>query len=164
VRGRHVAPTVTAWVVPGSEQVRLQAQAEGLDRVFLDSGFEWRAPGCSLCVAAQLAGPVADWRTLHNPGLPLFVMVAPPADYVDLNGARDITRPHTKNVDACRCGGSGDRPTVRLMSVSGDVRRDESRFSKNGEFQGCATHLLIATCNHQRMPPHQAHTKPTNLH
>ena len=40
-----------ALVVPGSEQVARQAEAEGLDRVFTAAGFEWRAPGCSLCVA-----------------------------------------------------------------------------------------------------------------
>ena len=52
-RGRKVAEHVTAWVVPGSEQVKRDAEAEGLDRVFLDAGFEWRAPGCSMCVAAN---------------------------------------------------------------------------------------------------------------
>ncbi|QDQ80605.1 3-isopropylmalate dehydratase large subunit [Paraburkholderia megapolitana] len=52
-RGRHVAPGVRAWVVPGSEQVRRDAQAEGLDRIFLEAGFEWREPGCSMCVAAN---------------------------------------------------------------------------------------------------------------
>jgi 3-isopropylmalate/(R)-2-methylmalate dehydratase large subunit len=49
-RGRHVAPGVTAWVVPGSEQVKRDSEAEGLDK---DAGFEWRQPGCSLCVAAN---------------------------------------------------------------------------------------------------------------
>src|SRR3546814_3495862 len=44
---------VTAWVVPGSEAVRRAAEAEGLDRVFTDAGFQWREPGCSLCVAAN---------------------------------------------------------------------------------------------------------------
>jgi 3-isopropylmalate/(R)-2-methylmalate dehydratase large subunit len=52
-RGRHVAPGVTAWVVPGSEQVKRDCEAEGLDRIFRDAGFEWREPGCSLCVAAN---------------------------------------------------------------------------------------------------------------
>lgn len=52
-RGRKVAPGVTAWVVPGSEQVKRAAEAEGLDTVFLDAGFSWREPGCSLCVAAN---------------------------------------------------------------------------------------------------------------
>ena len=52
-RGRHVAAGVTAWVVPGSERVKRDAEAEGLDRVFRDAGFVWREPGCSLCVAAN---------------------------------------------------------------------------------------------------------------
>ncbi len=52
VRGRRVAPTVKlALVVPGSGLVKAQAEKEGLDRVFRDSGFEWREPGCSMCLA-----------------------------------------------------------------------------------------------------------------
>ncbi len=50
VRGHTVAPGVTALVVPGSAPVRRQAEAEGLDRVFLDAGFEWRLAGCSMCL------------------------------------------------------------------------------------------------------------------
>ncbi|MBV6306742.1 3-isopropylmalate dehydratase large subunit [Candidimonas humi] len=59
VRGRHVARGVHAWVVPGSESVKREAQALGLDRVFVQAGFEWREPGCSMCVAAngEIAGP-----------------------------------------------------------------------------------------------------------
>jgi 3-isopropylmalate/(R)-2-methylmalate dehydratase large subunit len=51
VRGQHVAPHVKALVVPGSEAVRMAAEREGLDRVFLEAGFEWRAAGCSMCLA-----------------------------------------------------------------------------------------------------------------
>ena len=52
VRGRHVAKSVKlAMVVPGSGLVKRQAEQEGLDRVFRDSGFEWREPGCSMCLA-----------------------------------------------------------------------------------------------------------------
>jgi 3-isopropylmalate/(R)-2-methylmalate dehydratase large subunit len=52
VRGRTKAPGVTlALVVPGSGLVRQQAEREGLDRVFLEAGFEWREPGCSMCLA-----------------------------------------------------------------------------------------------------------------
>lgn len=51
VRGRKVAASVRAMVVPGSSEVRRQAEAEGLDRVFLDAGFEWRQSGCSMCLA-----------------------------------------------------------------------------------------------------------------
>jgi 3-isopropylmalate/(R)-2-methylmalate dehydratase large subunit len=49
--GRKVAGTVRAWVVPGSENVKRQAEAEGLDQVFKTAGFEWREPGCSMCLA-----------------------------------------------------------------------------------------------------------------
>jgi len=50
-KGRRVAPGIKAFVVPGSEQVAAAAEAEGLDRVFLAAGFEWREPGCSMCLA-----------------------------------------------------------------------------------------------------------------
>jgi 3-isopropylmalate/(R)-2-methylmalate dehydratase large subunit len=53
LRGRLVAPRVKAWVVPGSGAVRRQAEAEGLDRVFREAGFEWREPGCSVCSASN---------------------------------------------------------------------------------------------------------------
>ena len=49
-RGLKVAPTVRAMVVPGSGLVKEQAEAEGLDRVFIEAGFEWREPGCSMCL------------------------------------------------------------------------------------------------------------------
>jgi 3-isopropylmalate/(R)-2-methylmalate dehydratase large subunit len=52
-RGRKVAPSVRAWIVPGSETVKRDAMAEGLDTVFIDAGFEWREPGCSMCLAAN---------------------------------------------------------------------------------------------------------------
>ena len=51
LRGRKIAPNVTAIAVPGSGAVKRQAEAEGLDQIFLDAGFEWRDAGCSLCVA-----------------------------------------------------------------------------------------------------------------
>jgi 3-isopropylmalate/(R)-2-methylmalate dehydratase large subunit len=49
--GRHIKPGVRALVVPGSGLVKAQAEAEGLDRVFTSSGFDWRNPGCSMCLA-----------------------------------------------------------------------------------------------------------------
>lgn len=51
VKGRSVAPTVKAMVVPGSGLVKEQAEAEGLDAIFKAAGFEWREPGCSMCLA-----------------------------------------------------------------------------------------------------------------
>ncbi len=53
VAGRQVAAGVSAWVVPGSEQTRRDAEAEGLHLIFRAAGFEWRAPGCSMCLAAN---------------------------------------------------------------------------------------------------------------
>jgi 3-isopropylmalate/(R)-2-methylmalate dehydratase large subunit len=50
VRGKQVHPSVRAMVVPGSAQVKAQAEAEGLDRIFVDAGFEWRRAGCSMCL------------------------------------------------------------------------------------------------------------------
>ncbi|MAX15229.1 MULTISPECIES: 3-isopropylmalate dehydratase large subunit [Sphingobium] len=51
LKGRHVAPGIKhAMVVPGSGLVKAQAEAEGLDRIFLEAGFEWREPGCSACL------------------------------------------------------------------------------------------------------------------
>ncbi|MBX3478478.1 MAG: 3-isopropylmalate dehydratase large subunit [Brevundimonas sp.] len=52
LRGRRVAPGVRAICVPGSGAVKAQAEAEGLDRIFLEAGFEWREPGCSMCFFA----------------------------------------------------------------------------------------------------------------
>jgi 3-isopropylmalate/(R)-2-methylmalate dehydratase large subunit len=49
--GRTVNPKVTALVVPGSVQVKAQAEAEGLDKIFIAAGFQWREPGCSMCLA-----------------------------------------------------------------------------------------------------------------
>jgi len=51
LEGRKVAPGLRVLVVPGSQQVKLQAEAEGLDQVFREAGAEWREPGCSMCIA-----------------------------------------------------------------------------------------------------------------
>ena len=50
LKGKKIAPTLRMLVVPGSAKVRLQAEAEGLDKVFLDAGAEWRQAGCSMCL------------------------------------------------------------------------------------------------------------------
>jgi 3-isopropylmalate/(R)-2-methylmalate dehydratase large subunit len=50
VKGRKVAANVQAMVVPGSGLIKHQAEEEGLDRIFLEAGFEWREPGCSMCL------------------------------------------------------------------------------------------------------------------
>ena len=51
IDGKKVSDRVNAMVVPGSGLVKKQAEAEGLDKIFLDAGFEWRDPGCSMCLA-----------------------------------------------------------------------------------------------------------------
>ena len=61
LQGRRVAPGVRAVVVPGSSTVKREAEAEGLDRIFVDAGFEWRESGCSMCLYAggETFGPGA---------------------------------------------------------------------------------------------------------
>jgi len=51
LKGRKVNPNVRVMVVPGSQQIKQQAQAEGLDRVFKEAGADWREAGCSMCIA-----------------------------------------------------------------------------------------------------------------
>jgi 3-isopropylmalate/(R)-2-methylmalate dehydratase large subunit len=52
LNGKRIAPSVRkALVVPGSGLVKAQAESEGLDKIFLDAGMEWREPGCSMCLA-----------------------------------------------------------------------------------------------------------------
>ncbi len=51
VRGRHKAPGITAWLVPGSWKVDAQIREEGLDKILEEAGFEIRQPGCSACLA-----------------------------------------------------------------------------------------------------------------
>lgn len=51
VKGHHLAPGVSAMVVPGSGLVKSQAESEGLDKILISAGFEWREPGCSMCIA-----------------------------------------------------------------------------------------------------------------
>jgi 3-isopropylmalate/(R)-2-methylmalate dehydratase large subunit len=50
VLGKSIAPGISAIVVPGSKEVKRQAESEGLDKIFINSGFEWRLPGCSMCL------------------------------------------------------------------------------------------------------------------
>ena len=50
VKGKKVAEKIGAMIVPGSTQVKKQAEEEGLDKIFIDAGFEWREPGCSMCL------------------------------------------------------------------------------------------------------------------
>ena len=51
LKDRKVSPNVRVMVVPGSQQIKRQAEAEGLDQIFRAAGAEWREPGCSMCIA-----------------------------------------------------------------------------------------------------------------
>jgi len=66
--GRRVAPHVRAWVVAGSQSIKREAEAEGLDRIFLDAGFEWREPGCALCAGSngEFIGPLERCVSTSN--------------------------------------------------------------------------------------------------
>jgi 3-isopropylmalate/(R)-2-methylmalate dehydratase large subunit len=68
VKGRKVAPHVKAWVVPGSQRVKREAEDLGLHEVFRAAGFEWRDPGCSMCVGAngELVEPLARCVSTSN--------------------------------------------------------------------------------------------------
>jgi 3-isopropylmalate/(R)-2-methylmalate dehydratase large subunit len=66
LRGKHVAPGVTALAVPGSRAVKRAAEAEGLDTVFIDAGFEWRDSGCSLCFYAGGEGFTPGSRVISS--------------------------------------------------------------------------------------------------
>lgn len=66
VAGRRIAPGLKALVVPGSSAVRRAAEAEGLDRIFTDAGFEWRMSGCSLCFYAGGEGFAPGSRVISS--------------------------------------------------------------------------------------------------
>ena len=69
VKGRKVAASIKqALVVPGSGEVKLQAEAEGLDSIFTEAGMEWREPGCSMCLAmnADKLGPGEHCASTSN--------------------------------------------------------------------------------------------------
>src|SRR5262249_52081848 len=68
VHGRRVHPNVRAMVVPGSARVKLEAEAEGLDRVFTQAGFEWRDAGGSMCLGMKpdILQPGERWASTSN--------------------------------------------------------------------------------------------------
>jgi|TARA_B110000971_G_scaffold199934_1_gene217574 3-isopropylmalate/(R)-2-methylmalate dehydratase large subunit len=66
LKGRKVSANVRAICVPGSTQVKLAAENEGLDRIFLDAGFEWRESGCSMCFYAGGEGFISGERVITS--------------------------------------------------------------------------------------------------
>ena len=104
-RGRKVAPGVRAWIVPGSETVKRDAVAEGLDRIFIDAGFEWREPGCSMCLAANGETVAPGQRSVSTSN----------RNFVGRQGPR--ARTHLASPATCR--GRGDRRRHRRRTNDG---------------------------------------------
>ncbi|QGZ93620.1 3-isopropylmalate dehydratase large subunit [Terricaulis silvestris] len=111
LRGRQVKPGVRMLVVPGSEAVKRQAEAEGLDRVFIDAGAEWRLPGCSMCIAmngdfvgpGQLAVSTSNRNFEGRQGKGARTILASPATAAASAIAGALTDPRTyarESVDA----------------------------------------------------------------
>ena len=99
VEGRHINGNLTAMVVPGSGLVKEQAEAEGLDRIFKAAGFEWREPGCSMCLAMN-ADKLAAGGALRLDLEPQF------------RGPAGLQGPHAPRL-ARHGGGGGDRRALR---------------------------------------------------
>jgi 3-isopropylmalate/(R)-2-methylmalate dehydratase large subunit len=106
-RGYKVAKHVSAWVVPGSFGVKRAAEAEGLHEVFLEAGFEWREPGCSLCVGAngEMVEPEARCVSTSN------------RNFVGRQGPR--ARTHLASpATAAACAVAGEIADVRVVLYS----------------------------------------------
>ncbi len=113
IAGKRVREGVNAMVVPGSGLVKEQAEAEGLDKIFLAAGFEWREPGCSMCLAMN------DDRL--KPGRALRLDLEP-----QFRGPAGLQGPHPSGL-AGNGGGGGDRRPFRRhqgveLSRDGSVR------------------------------------------
>ncbi len=119
VRGHHVAPHVRALVVPGSQPVRLAAEREGLDRIFIDAGFDWRGAGCSMCLAMN-PGQARRTRNLRLVVEPQFQGAA---------GQPDRTHAADEPGDG---GGGGDRG--RSGGRAGD--RSHGRLRRSADIAG----------------------------
>ena len=100
--GRKVSGHVNALVVPGSGLVKEQAEAEGLDKIFLAAGFEWREPGCSMCLAMN-PDRLAPGRTLRLDLEPQF------------RRPSGLQRPHPSRLPR-HGGGGGDRRAFRRFA------------------------------------------------
>ena len=97
--GKTVNASVYAMIVPGSGLVKEQAEAEGLDKIFKAAGFDWREPGCSMCLAMN-PDKLAAGRALRLDLEP------------QLRGPPGLSRPHASGV-AGDGGGGGDRRAIR---------------------------------------------------
>jgi len=101
LRGRHVHPRVRMLVVPGSEQVKREAEREGIDRIVRAAGAEWREPGCSMCIAmngdlvgaGQLAVSTSNRNFEGRQGKGARTVLASPATAAACAVAGEITDP-----------------------------------------------------------------------
>jgi len=101
LRGRHVHPRVRMLVVPGSEQVKREAEREGIDRIVREAGAEWREPGCSMCIAmngdlvgaGQLAVSTSNRNFEGRQGKGARTVLASPATAAACAVAGEITDP-----------------------------------------------------------------------
>ena len=151
--GRHVAPHVRALVVPGSQAVRLAAEREGLDRVFIEAGFDWRGAGCSMCLAMNpdelegreicasssnrnfkgRQGSPTGRTLLMSPAMVAAAAVA--GEVVDVQGDRQpwpLRRSSRSAAARCRCAATTSTPT-------GSSRRGSC---KSITFEGLEQHLF----------------------
>ncbi len=133
VRGKKVAPHVRAMVVPGSQQVKAQAEAEGLDKIFKDAGFEWRESGCSMCLGmnADILMPGRAVRFHLQPQLRRAAgqgrpdAPGQPADGGGRGDRRPLRRhPHVgRELAASRDGGLDGFPAERRRRIDGAVSK-----------------------------------------
>ncbi len=108
VDGKKVHPDVSAMIVPGSGLVKAQAEAEGLDKIFKAAGFDWREPGCSMCLAMN-ADQLAPERALRLDLEPQFRRPPGPQG------------PHASGVAGDGGGGRDRRPLRRRARVAAQL-------------------------------------------
>ena len=153
--GRHVAPHVRALVVPGSQAVRLAAEREGLDRVFIEAGFEWRGAGCSMCLAMnpdrlegrEICASSSNRNFKGRQGSPTGrtllmspAMVAAAAVAGEVVDIREVAGAWRIEQDRVEISGTGAAAARRQTSTpTGSSRRG---FCKSITFEGLEQHLF----------------------
>ena len=137
-KGRKVAAGVQALVVPGSGLVKQQAEEEGLDRILLEAGFEWREPGCSMCLGM-------------NPDKLSPASAAPPPRTAISRAAR-AGRPHPPGVPGDGRGRRGHRPPGRCARLS-DRRGGARRMDKFTTLTGVAAPMPMENIDTDKIIP-----------
>ena len=126
VEGRKVNEKVRAMIVPGSGLVKAQAEAEGLDKIFKDAGFEWREPGCSMCLGMN-PDQLSPARALRLDLEPQF------------RGAPGTARPHPSGLAANGGSRRAGRPLRRHPQVPLNVGHAVPRLAHGGNARGVET-------------------------